>query len=43
MKNIESLQDELDLVDIWRIKNPPKKALRGARTLQWSFVVWITG
>ena len=23
---IESLQDELDFVDIWRIKNPPKKS-----------------
>ena len=43
VKTIESLQDELDLVDIWRIKNPTKKVLRGARTLQWSFVVWTTG
>ena len=25
VKTIESLQDELDLVDIWRIKNPTKK------------------
>ena len=43
VKTIESLQDELDLVVIWRIKNPTKKVLHGARTLQWSFVVWITG
>ena len=43
VKTIESLQDELDLVDIWRIKNPTKKVLRGVRTLQWSFVVWTTG
>ena len=42
-KTIESLQDELDLVDIWRIKNPTKKVLRGVRTLQWSCVVWTTG
>ena len=34
VKTIESLQDELDLVDIWRIKNPAKKVLLGARTLQ---------
>ena len=34
VKTIESLQDELDLVDIWRIKNPKKKVLLGARTLQ---------
>ncbi|CAH3178682.1 unnamed protein product, partial [Porites lobata] len=26
VKTIESLQDELDLVDIWRIKNPTKKS-----------------
>ena len=44
VKTIESLQDELDLVDIWRIKNSyKKKVLCRARTLQWSFVVWTTG
>ena len=43
VKIIKSLQDEFDLVDIWTIKNPTKKVLRGARTLQWSFVVWNTG
>ena len=26
VKTIKSLQDELDLVDIWRIKNPTKKS-----------------
>ena len=43
VKIIKSLQDEFDLVDIWRIRNPTKKVLRGARTLQWSFAIWNTG
>ena len=30
---IENLQEEFDLVDIWRVKNPERKTLRGAKLL----------
>ena len=31
---IENLQEELDLVDIWRVKNTERKALHGVKILQ---------
>ena len=37
---IENLEEELDLVDIWRVKNPERKSFTWS---QWFFVVWITG
>ena len=31
---IENLQEEFDLVDIWRVKNPERKNLHGVKILQ---------
>lgn len=39
VKCIDCLQNELDLVDIWRIKNPTQKVIRGAKTRPKSFAV----
>ena len=38
VESINCIQDELDLVDIWRLKYPVK-ALHGAKTPQRSFAV----
>ena len=32
ISTISNLQEELDLVDIWRVKYPEKKALHGVKT-----------
>ena len=37
VKTIESLQDELDLVDIWRIKNPTKKSFTWGQNSPMSY------
>ena len=31
---INSIQGDLDLIDIWRVKNPTQKAIRGVKTPQ---------
>lgn len=43
VKTIESLQDELDLVDIWRIKNPTKKSFTWGQNspMIWSFGILV--
>ena len=40
---IDCLQNQLDLVDIWRIKNPDTKVLLGVKSLQEFFAVSIIG
>ena len=40
---IENIQEELDLVDIWRVKNPERKSFTWSQNSPMIFVVWITG
>ena len=37
--NIECLQNELDLVDVWRIKNPQSRSYTWSQNLHQFFVV----
>ena len=41
--SIECFQEEFDLVDIWRVKNPDIKVSLGAKILHKYFFAWIIG
>ena len=43
IESIECLQDELDLVDIWRTKNPETKSYTWSQKSPAIFVAWIIG
>ena len=38
VERIEKIQKTFNLHDIWRVKNPKKKVLNGAKSLHLSFV-----
>ena len=43
ISTIEQLQSELDLHDIWQIKNPTIRSIPGVNQTLWSFQDWTIG